>query len=646
MARRWQVGALGLVAILVAQDLVLAQGGRYRGPGDPVGPVAGGSEEASPVPTPGPAAPGEPVVSPGGLQGPDLSSWTFWWEHERDRWTSRRYHALRPTPKQVHAEVVPALVEALRDESNPDVVAACLVALAKIGDASITVPESRTAKLLKPFLKDPRQGVSEIAALALGIQGDDRSVPPLLDLAGDTELGRELVGRDHVPLRTRVFATFALGGIGSRTTSESVRLEIVEQLVRTIREDEWPRPDRNVAATIALGLVPLATIEPPARRPGDEPHRIRCRTEQLDFLLSVLRGEDSSCVVRAHVPQALGRLLVGMEGKILAAYREHVAEDLIGWLRNEVGHPWFVVQGAVLALGQIGDADSDELDCRIRAALVEVPRKIKSQLPRHFSLIALARVGGNPGNGQGAEQGIEEVARHLEERLRRSRGHGPAWAALAIGVLGRELSDAGVESPAAAAVQAALREELGDEKNDNRIGAYALAAGLLRDGDAVAPLLEHFARVKGYEALGYLSVGIGLLGDRSALEPIQKRVVESKYHSQFLLQASIAYGLLGDKEQVPRLLDMLARTKNKASLASIAWAIGHIGDRRAIEPLVEMLRDPEAPSAVRSFAAATLGLQSDDEDVPWHSRLAIGLHYLASTRTLVAPDGTGLLQIL
>ncbi|MDP6368623.1 MAG: HEAT repeat domain-containing protein, partial [Planctomycetota bacterium] len=124
-------------------------------------------------------------------------------------------------------------------------------------------------------------------------------------------------------------------------------------------------------------------------------------------------------------------------------------------------------------------------------------------------------------------------------------------------------------------------------------------------------------------------------------------VKKSKYKAELLQQAAIALGLLGDKDLVPELVDMLTGAKSLASQAAISSALGFIGDARSIDPLISMLQDGQITDRARGFAAVALGLVADKEDLPWNAKIAVDTNYRASTSTLTsASEGTGILDIL
>ncbi len=694
-------GARPWIALLALAGLAVpgwGHGGQYRGPGDTVPPGGGGLHGGGGGNGAGPAGPAAPLPGLGGAggRGPngrpgigaragltgggdpsvDLTQWTFWWEFNREPYLDLKNAIARvgpltgsegwflgkgqrgearesvyPTEEQIRTKVVPALVAALEKETNNDVVTGCLIALAKIGTARSGLGAERIQELLARRLRSPVQEIAETAAVALGILGDDAVVPALAALLADDERGRALVGAEEVPVRTRAFAAYGLGLVGSRTEGEGVRLDAVAGLHAALASDAARSFDLGTACVVALGLVPLATLQPEDRAQASEKGAPpRARTQQIDALLALLDDREQSTLVRAHVPIAVCRLLrPGADGAarlpdaLDATYGERVLAALLARLtgseRNEV------VQSCVLALGLLADADPGGLDARARAALAGVPQDVADLQSRHYAMIAMAKAGARRGAGDRAA-GLEEASSFLLAQLARGKSDVRPWAALAIGVLCRALHEEGVDTAHLGELKAALRSALREEKDDQTIGAYAIAAGLAADQESAAVLLERFERLRGDEARGYVAVALGLLGERQALPAIQRVVRESKYRPELLRQAAIALGLLGDQKLVDDLVVMLRDATSLASQSAIAAALGRIGDRRSIDPLVEMLANEDLSGAARGLAAAALGVVADEEDLPWNTAIGVDLNYRATAPTLNDLGGTGILNIL
>ncbi len=85
--------------------------------------------------------------------------------------------------------------------------------------------------------------------------------------------------------------------------------------------------------------------------------------------------------------------------------------------------------------------------------------------------------------------------------------------------------------------------------------------------------------------------------------------------------------------------------QNLAKMSAVASALGYIGDRRTIDPLLDMLFDESLTDLSRAFAAVALGGVIDKEPLPWNSKIGVNMNYRAMVETLT--DGAaGILDIL
>lgn len=642
--------------------------GAYAGPGgavrtgagrSPAGPVAGPS--AGPA---GPVSASAPVASqPGSFSMEDAVNWDHWWHHNRDAFLDlrRAVHtsspltgrddwflghgetfddsiSLRPTEEQIRGTVVPALLAALRDERSNDVLTGALVALAKIGDGAHQPRSGGLADTFLPFLMDSSQEVSETAALALGILGNPAGVEPLVRLLRDDERGSALVGRGEVPVRTRAFAAYGLGLIGAHTEMDAVREWTARALVDAIVEGKTEASDEiEAAAVIALGLARLDF------RPSEVPSRsnsMAYREDQVRFLLELFGDERRTRTrVRAHAPRSLVRLVEGAPESL----RREVVQALMGPLAVRSSEPREVRQACALALGALGRAD--DADREVRSTLERAVQN-GDELTSRFALIALARVAARPGL-DGSTAGYAEVRKRMLKWLA-SSGRGQSmlrpWAALALGQLERTRAERG-ELPHSDVVQA-LRDALEETRRPYEAGAYCLALGLVRDPSGSEAVFETFERFADDETRGYAAVALGLMGEWKAAEKLRETVRGARYRPSLLSQSATGLALLGDKDIVPELISLLGDARGLSSQASLASALGRIGDKRSIDPLVEMLKDREKTSLARGFAAVALGIVAEKELLPWNAKIAADVHYAAGTVTLTDPTGAGVLDIL
>jgi len=699
MNKSVQFGALLLAGSVGIQNISFGHGGTYRGPGDtvPAGGGGGGGGGASGPTTPspsgpstggpstptgpasGPAAPssggpaGRPAASgptSGGQTGPDLTGWEFWWNFNKEQYLNLKAaiysgvvsgsdtfflgqgdntgakNALKPSAADIRDKIVPGLKFALEHERQNDIVTGALIGLAKAGDVKAEDGKSEFEELLKKWLPDPSQEIAETAAVSLGILANDSSVAVLKDLAGDTEAGRKFVGTGEVKFRTRAFATYGLGLIGARTSSNEVRRAIVDFLVDTLNKPETSTRDVKVAALISVGLTPVdwAGGDGLEKREGAS----SSRQAEIEYLRKFFETEANHHLIRAHAPAAIARLLT--KEKVLPTdakpMLENVVKLLCAGISDNSKEKEEVRQSCALALGQLCDLDNDPQDKAARAALMNCEKKGQTQ-ERYFALISLGQLGGHPGSGEGAEKNIQEVRGYLVGKIDKGSTGTRPWASLAVGVMERELLD--LESsalPVNGDAKAALRNALKECSSVDIMGAYGVALGIAKDTESIPLLREKMEKYADNTSRGYLALGLGLIGATDAKGEIQAIVKDAKYKPELLRQAAIALGLLGDKTLVPDLIEMLRDAKSLASQAAEASALGFIGDSRSIEPLVELLKNKDITATARGFAAVALGIVADKEQFPWNSKISTNINYRANTSTLTTPEGTGLLDIL
>ncbi len=660
--------SLAACASLALASASSAHGGMYRGPGatipmNPGGPVSAG-------PAPASAAPGTMGGAPatGGGTG-DLTHWSLWWQLNQAPYLALKAHVhatgpgsgldgwflgqgqraqkgtLRPSEEEVRRLVVPALLAVLEKETNNDLVSGALIALAKIGESPDGSDGARCEAALARFLADGNQEIRETAAVALGILASPRSIPTLSNLLWDTEAGRKRVRAREVDYRTRSFAAYGLGLVGARSEQELDRQLVVSVLRRGLERDDTRSRDLEVSCLMALGLVPLATIESPVRSEKRDPPPESSRLAQLEFVFAILRDGGRENLTRAQCPVTLARLLPGLPEPHLSVWRARIAEDLIERIVKDKDTAE-LVQGSVVALGSLGTNDGkDPLDARIRRTLADVPKGGDIQA-RAFALVAAAEVGARFGV-ELSSRGVDEVREFLVRELAWGKSTLQPWAALASGVLVWRLAQQDTTHPAQETLRHALAAALADERSPERLGAYALAAGLARSVESGPLLLKLVQKELQDDARGQVALALGLLGHLEAVGPLQALVAESKFRPELLRQGAIALALLGDKDVPVQLAGMLRDARSLASQAAIASALGFIGDRRSLEPLLALLADKSSTEKARAFAAVALGNVADKELLPWNAKIGYGANYRAAPATLFEPQsGTGILDIL
>ena len=717
MKHPFLLGAIALAGAMCLPDVTLGHGGTYRGPGDTVPPgggappgggtappASGPGAPSTPAPgapsSPAPSSPGSTPAGPGATgpttgnapdMGPDLTLWNFWWGFNKEPYLNLRNKvrsapvqsssdefflgrgeqkkaatSLRPSENTIRTQVVPALKTALETEEQNDIVTGCLIALAKIGDVKNQDGSSEFVDIFTGFLKAGEQEIQETAALALGILADDRSIPALVGLMKDDDVGRKLVGRG-VPFRTRAFSAYGLGLVGYKSPTPETRRTIAEHLVSTIEDTSDAYPDVKVGAVQALGLLPLEWSAGEDAAAEEEAPAWSDRLALIDYLTTKMTALErdngfDDFRTRAQAPIAIARLLTIHDKEFpdndeAKAARSKAIDALLGLVDSRGKNKNREVrQSATTALGMIANAAGGDKDDPIASKNLEVFKELEriakdaaDPQTEYFALIALAQMGSRPGTGDAPRALQAEVQDVLLRAFAKGKGQKRPWAGLALGVFGNALNEN--DGTIDQAVYDALRQ--GAKKYDSPVeaGAYAIGLGLIGDQNASDILLKRLDEMgTGQEEVrGNFCVGLGLMEASEATDTLNEIVKASKFRPDVLQQAAIGLGLLGDKTAVPLLLDMLKDAQGLASQAAIATALGTIGDASAVEELVKMLAgetDEQMTDVARGFAAVALGITCDKEDFPWNTKIAVNTNYRANVLTLTSSEGTGILDIL
>ncbi len=687
-------------------DTVPAGGGGGGG-GGPSSPGSGGpSAPGGGGPSsPGPASPGAPGGGPGGSgggpqspggggdAGPDLTIWDYWWGFNREPYINLKSHihsgavvtgsddfflgrgekqqardSLRPSEATIRSTVVPELQNALRTERSNHIVTGAMIALAKIGDpkGEDGKPEDGFSQDIKKFLADGNQEIAETAGLALGILASETPANLEILTALVNNKSDVLRSQHEVQLtgsisdRSRAFAAYGLGLIGYKAKDEN-RKQIVDTLTKLFEGEASKMATRDlaVACLTAIGITPLPIDEAAMASPVDtkkgfpRPTEIKNRFDQVMWVMSQFDNEQGiDFLVRAHAPITAARLLADLPaGPGADNLRGLVAKRLLQDITKLSKAKQEIQQSCVIALGQIGDCDDQDLDKEIRAGLMSAREELAANLmAKNFAAIALAQVASRPGSGANPMAGLdpkskENVRKFFQETFSKAKSVYRPWVALAVGVLERGVQDNKYTSSTEMASM--IREALREAKQPSEVGAFAISLGIMKDSGGKEVLRDKLNNISDDTAKGFTAVALGLIDDRESIELIQGIIKKSKYRPDLLKSAAIGLGILGDKTVVPELVTMLDSATGMASQAAISSALGFIGDSRSIDPLIAMLKDKQKTDNARGFAAVALGIVADKEELPWNTKISVNINYRANTSTLTSPDsGTGILDIL
>jgi HEAT repeat protein len=195
------------------------------------------------------------------------------------------------------------------------------------------------------------------------------------------------------------------------------------------------------------------------------------------------------------------------------------------------------------------------------------------------------------------------------------------YAALALAIMGDNAANDYFEEYLSEANRTHFQQEVHS--------AMAMAVGLLEDHAAVHDLREIVTRGRVEDDYrGYAAFALGVMGDQKSKETILKTMEEEKRRQDLLRSGCWAIGLLGGREDIPKLIDMLKLDDkgNHQVRGAAAIAIGLIGDSQAVKPLLTIARiDPDTSN--RAFAIAALGCLIDKDPVPRIPQLFANIHF-------------------
>jgi len=547
-----------------------------------------------------------------------------------------RVLCLAPTEEAIAQRVGPALQRAIEAEFDDRVLCDAMLALAKLHPTYVPVGDHSMNELFARYLDHSNHKVVDSAIVAQGLMADPACTFLLGSLACDDASGRKLVGRKEVPSSARALAALSLGLVGAHNDREDLRRYIVFHLVKILNGKKQASPELFVACVSAMGLTPLADSRRKVREGADSP--TASRQGQIAWLVELLKDEKRHEYVRAHVPCALGRLIRGADDP----EKEGVALALLDLLRSRQKTKRLVRYRIVEALGQIGDADEDGIDARILETLRRSVRE-GDNFERQLGLLGIALVSSRPGTGEGRSLAATGDGRsYLLEQHARGKSQLRPWAALALGLQGFHLREEGVKVDPA--TTRTLQQSLSIHSAAGT-GAWCLALGLRGDPRSAPMLLERLEEAKDDTVKSRTAIALGLLGAREAVPVLQDIIADSAYHPVLMRETAIALGLLGDKNVTTDLIDIMDKGDSAAIQSAAVMAISFVGDARVIDPLVLMLEDPEHSDLSRAFAAMALGIVCERSQLPWTALYSNSLNYAAATETLVSGRGTGILNL-
>jgi HEAT repeat protein len=490
--------------------------------------------------------------------------------------------------------VLAALIPLLSDGSK-EVVDAAAIALGR------SVPTSMAGPFLGPLTKTlahPERTPRQAAAVALGILGGEEAAALLREIATDTPRGRKACdATGPIDDLLRGLAVLALG-----LTDQRDNLEPLAALAR----DRAVSREISASAVLALGLH--AGHAPPA----------------LGELQQLLVDESLDRDVRAQVPIALQRLPGGRT--LLSRFVAMLGDK---GTCNEVARSLTIALGALcrpeeaealVALRRAGDGHSDSLT-------------------RHLAMLSLGRIferhGALDEAGGATRREVQEWL--LREVRNPERGANRPFAALALGLAGRGDRRAAAGGRVSAATQrtaALLDEELDTSRDPSLQGALAIALSLM-DAEGCGPKLAgKLAAADNPVLQGHLATACAIADATSAVPTLRELLIDRSTHPAVRIDVARALGLLADRALEPELVAAIGEVGDLPRAAAFAKALGLLGGKAAIEPLLGIAEREQLPEFRRAFAVVALGLLAEKSELPWNSRYLIDANFTTLLRPL------------
>jgi hypothetical protein len=159
-----------------------------------------------------------------------------------------------------------------------------------------------------------------------------------------------------------------------------------------------------------------------------------------------------------------------------------------------------------------------------------------------------------------------------------------------------------------------IAELIKDFEDEDQIKRDQATEAVVAQGEAaIEPLIQALKDQNLFVRL-HSAIALSKLGAQQAIEPLQQALDVEDENSDFCLTATVALGRLGDEETIQYCLEGLEDLDSDERAGS-AIALGLIGDKRAIDPLIRRVKE-DPNNIVRCYAAAALAEIGDVVALP------------------------------
>ncbi|MEZ6010219.1 MAG: HEAT repeat domain-containing protein, partial [Planctomycetota bacterium] len=485
-----------------------------------------------------------------------------------------RGNGVRPSAAEIEGVLVPWL-RALARSDDEDIRTTALMAWARIVEGEAAVPLIET---VLEYLHDEKGPWRDVIVFALGIPRHARGVEPLASLVRDLPAGRELIDLRSVPDRMRATAALALGQLGGEAAAAALLEALESETTEDVRACCW----------LAAGAS--------VRELSDETRArvVRLATKRLD-------EEKVPAAEAAALPAALA--LAG-DPIVVPVLRSRLAR---------FADPMSARAACVLAILHL----APRLDEQLADVLIATARRDPDQSARRYALVTLGDLALRTSTASDmSEDDLGVIGGKLMSFWRGVFGGrnvqrwDESWASLGAGRFAAAFPEHREETIRA------LRKRAVDRTEKERESAAVLALAIAGDQDSLPLLRKILDGANDVYLRSWSTLGLGALGgpeDRAALEEL------AFHHASEVVRYRAIQGLvcIPDPALVPRLIEAMRTSTSDMVESAVARAIGEIGDRRALRPLMEVASDESVGRSARRRAISALALLAEPRSEPW-----------------------------
>ncbi len=559
-------------------------GGGVAGGGPAIGPRTGPGATAGAGARPGATTPGMRGRKNAKSEG--FERWEFWWGYNREPFLNLRESLakreqisgsadwlLGSNKKEDASEAQRPTMKAIKDRVIPTLTNALKDSFFDVRAAAVIALGKAGDKEQLPsiieVLGDSHRQVSESAALAIGILGEPDGLDVLRALLRDNKEGKQLVKRPQgVPFRTRAFAAVGIGLIGDKSG-------IPDLLWACDPKRKESNMDIPICAIVGLGIM------------GAE------AAETVPNLIDIVNNTKVNDFTRSYAVTSLGKIGDPQATSIVRRM-----------LRDKSLH---VRRSAAIALGLLGTSE----DTPTIKHLQNEALKGSEPQTRNWACISLGKIGG------------PDSEKTLKQIVTSKSGSHQAFAALGLAIHGKN-------SGKAAGVVQYLRDGLKKAKDKSVKGAFCISLGIIGDRQSEADIVKLMNPKEEENLRGFACVSLGMMQAKAAIPQIKSVVQERVKDPDLQRSAATALGLMGDKDVVALLSEVIDKAKVEYVMSSAALALGRIGDYTAVEVLAKLIEDKKGvPELSRAQATVALGVVAEDELLPVLSIISIDNNYRA-----------------